>query len=131
MRFTVLDPQQRQRLDRSEMARKYIADYRILNIDFYPRESHLITFRDPWSFPVLFHPACNGLVRKHLEELAQKVKCPLFHTVCSELPFIDCDKDCLTLRLPGRVSGDPVLPAARSEPRSWCAMLPPRPLHPK
>lgn len=75
MRFTVLDPQQRQRLDRSEMARNRIADYRILNIDFYPRESHLVTFRDPWSFPVLFHPACNGLVRKHLEELAQKVAC--------------------------------------------------------
>lgn len=70
---TVLDPQQRQRLDRSEIARSQIADYRILNIDFYPRESHLVTFRDPWSFPVLFHPACNGLVRKHLEELAQKV----------------------------------------------------------
>ncbi|KAJ5489136.1 hypothetical protein N7539_004026 [Penicillium diatomitis] len=68
-----LDPQQRQRLDRSEMARRYIADYRILNIDFYPRESHLITFRDPWSFPVLYHPACNGLVRKHLEDLAQKI----------------------------------------------------------
>lgn len=59
------------------MARNHIADYRILNIDFYPRESHLVTFRDPWSFPVLFHPACNGLVRKHLEELAQKVMSPL------------------------------------------------------
>ncbi|KAJ5629867.1 hypothetical protein N7528_003524 [Penicillium herquei] len=68
-----LDPQQRLRLDRSEMARKHIADYRIMNISFYPRESHLVTFRDPYSFPILFHPGCNNLVRKHLQELAQKI----------------------------------------------------------
>ncbi|KAJ5091932.1 hypothetical protein NUU61_006802 [Penicillium alfredii] len=67
-----LDPQQRARLKRSEMAQERIADYRIMNIDFYPRESHLVTFRDPWSFPVLFHPGCNNLIRRHLEELAQK-----------------------------------------------------------
>lgn len=69
-----LDPQQRARLKRSEMAQERIADYRIMNIDFYPRESHLVTFRDPWSFPVLFHPGCNNLIRRHLEELAQKVR---------------------------------------------------------
>ncbi|KAJ5690006.1 hypothetical protein N7462_004398 [Penicillium macrosclerotiorum] len=68
-----LDPQQRARLDRSQMARDRIADYRIMNIDFYPRESRLVTFRDPYSFPVLFHPGCNGLVRNHLQELAQKI----------------------------------------------------------
>jgi syntaxin-binding protein 1 len=55
------------------MARDAIADYRIMNIDFYPRESHLVTFRDPWSFPVLFHPGCNHLIRRHLQDLAQKV----------------------------------------------------------
>ena len=55
------------------MAREQIALLRVLNIDFYPRESHLVTFRDPWSFPILFHPACNQLVRKHMDELAQKV----------------------------------------------------------
>ncbi|KAK8090991.1 hypothetical protein PG994_000496 [Apiospora phragmitis] len=41
--------------------------------DFFPRESHLVTFKDPWSFPVLYHPACNGLVAKHMRELAQKI----------------------------------------------------------
>lgn len=55
------------------MARERIADYRIMNISFYPRESHLVTFRDPYSFPILFHPGCNNLIRKHLQELAQKV----------------------------------------------------------
>ncbi|KAJ5107279.1 hypothetical protein N7456_003954 [Penicillium angulare] len=68
-----LDPQQRVRLDRSEMARERIADYRIMNISFYPRESHLVTFRDPYSFPILFHPGCNNLIRQHLQELAQKI----------------------------------------------------------
>ncbi|KAJ5918956.1 hypothetical protein N7466_002957 [Penicillium verhagenii] len=68
-----LDPQIRQRLDRSEMARERIADYRIMNISFFPRESQLITFRDPYSFPILFHPGCNNLIRKHLQELAQKI----------------------------------------------------------
>ncbi|KAJ5246697.1 hypothetical protein N7468_001680 [Penicillium chermesinum] len=68
-----LDPQLRSRLDRSEMARNRIADYRIMNINFYPRESRLITFRDPWSFPILFHPSCNNLIRNHLQELAQKI----------------------------------------------------------
>ena len=55
------------------MAREQIAQMQILNIDFFPRESHLITFRDPWSFPMLFHPACNSLVKKHMDNLAQKV----------------------------------------------------------
>ncbi|KAJ5177563.1 Sec1-like protein [Penicillium coprophilum] len=68
-----LDPQQRSRIDRSQMARDRIADFHIMNINFYPRESRLITFRDPWSFPILFHPGCNNLIRRHLEELAQKV----------------------------------------------------------
>ena len=69
----VLPPDQRLRLDQSSIAREQIAQLRVLNIDFYPRESHLITFRDPWSFPTLYHPACNQLVRTHMDELAQKV----------------------------------------------------------
>ncbi|KAK9856756.1 hypothetical protein MYU51_000663 [Penicillium brevicompactum] len=68
-----LDPQQRARIDRSEMAREQIAEFHIMNINFYPRESRLITFKDPWSFPVLFHPGCNNLIRQHLEDLAQKI----------------------------------------------------------
>jgi syntaxin-binding protein 1 len=33
----------------------------------------VITFRDPWSFPVLFHPGCSHLIKNHLQDLAQKV----------------------------------------------------------
>jgi syntaxin-binding protein 1 len=70
----VLDPQQRSRLDRSPMTRDMIAGMHTLNVDFYPRESRVATFRDPWSFPVLFHPGCNNLVRAHLEDLSRKVR---------------------------------------------------------
>lgn len=69
----VLPPELRNRIDRSTMARDQIAGFRFLNMDFFPRDSHLITFRDPWSFPTLYHPSCNHLVRKHMDDLAQKV----------------------------------------------------------
>ena len=71
--FIVLPQDLQDRIDRSTPAREQIAQARILNVDFFPRESHLITFRDPWSFPMLFHPACNQLIRKHMNDLAQKV----------------------------------------------------------
>ena len=70
---SLLPPDQRARIEQSRTAMEQIAVMRVLNIDFFPRESHLITFRDPWSFPTLFHPACNHLVRKHLDDIAQKV----------------------------------------------------------
>ncbi|OCL07025.1 Sec1-like protein [Glonium stellatum] len=63
----------RERIDRSPIAREQIRIFRVLEIDYYPRESHLITFRDPWSFPILFHPACNNLVKQHMEDMAQKI----------------------------------------------------------
>ena len=79
--YTVLHPELRARIDRSSVARDHIVQLRTLNVEFYPHESHLITFRDPWSFPVLFHPACNQLVRAHMDDLAQKVPCQsLRHT---------------------------------------------------
>ncbi|KAF7585957.1 vacuolar sorting protein VPS33/slp1 [Aspergillus hancockii] len=68
-----LDPQQRTRLERSQMAQEQIASFRVMSADYFPRESRLVTFRDPWSFPVLFHPGCNHLIRAHLEGLAQKI----------------------------------------------------------
>ncbi|CAD6593893.1 MAG: vacuolar sorting protein VPS33/slp1 [Alectoria sarmentosa] len=71
--ISLLSPEQRLRLDHSASAREQIVLLRVLNVDFYPLESHLITFRDPWSFPTLFHPACNQLVRKHMDGLAQKI----------------------------------------------------------
>ncbi|KAH8880667.1 Sec1 family protein [Thozetella sp. PMI_491] len=69
----VLEPSLRRRIDSSPLAQQQIAGFETLSIDFFPRESHLITFRDPWSFPVLYHPACNHLVREHLQVLAQKI----------------------------------------------------------
>ncbi|RJE20348.1 sec1 family [Aspergillus sclerotialis] len=68
-----LDPQQRTRINRSQMVQDQIVEKRVLNINYFPKESRLVTFRDPWSFPVLFHPACNHLIRAHLEDIAQKV----------------------------------------------------------
>ncbi|KAI1377721.1 Sec1-like protein [Hypoxylon crocopeplum] len=69
----VLDPQLRRRIDGSGLAKQQIAGFETLSVDFFPRESHLITFRDPWSFPILYHPSCNGLIRKHMQDLAQKI----------------------------------------------------------
>ncbi|EEH22575.2 hypothetical protein PABG_04786 [Paracoccidioides brasiliensis Pb03] len=68
-----LDPQLRSRIERSNVARDQIADFRVMNINFFPREAHVAIFRDPWSFPVLFHPSCNNLIRGHLNDLAQRI----------------------------------------------------------
>ncbi|KAL8953167.1 MAG: hypothetical protein Q9222_000989 [Ikaeria aurantiellina] len=59
--------------NQSSYAAQHIAETSVLNLDYYPRESHLITLRDPWSFPTLYHPACNHLVRQHMADLAQKI----------------------------------------------------------
>jgi syntaxin-binding protein 1 len=69
----LLDPQMRRRIDASRQAKEQLVGFETLSIDYFPRESHLITFRDPWSFPILYHPACNNLVRDHMQILAQKV----------------------------------------------------------
>ncbi|KAK4039089.1 protein transport protein sec1 [Parachaetomium inaequale] len=45
----------------------------LLLVDFYPRESHLVTFREPSSFLVLYNPSCNDLVARHLRTLASKI----------------------------------------------------------
>ncbi|KXJ85518.1 Sec1 family superfamily [Microdochium bolleyi] len=70
---TVLDPQLRRKIDTSPFAKQAIGGFETLSIDFFPRESNLVTFRDPWSFPILYHPACNGLIRQHMADLAQKI----------------------------------------------------------
>jgi syntaxin-binding protein 1 len=46
----------------------------MLLVDFYPRESHVVTFQDPSSFLVLYNPSCNDLVARHLRALASKVR---------------------------------------------------------
>ncbi|RDA85676.1 hypothetical protein CP532_4634 [Ophiocordyceps camponoti-leonardi (nom. inval.)] len=69
----LLDPNLRRRIEEFPGVRQLRASSTTLFVDFYPRESHLVTFRDPWSFPVLFHPACNPLVAKHMQVLAQRI----------------------------------------------------------
>ncbi|KAF1985055.1 Sec1-like protein [Aulographum hederae CBS 113979] len=65
-----LPPALRERVDRQKSR---ITKMQVLNVDYFPRESHVITFRDPWSFPVLYHPACNNLVQRHLADLSEKI----------------------------------------------------------
>ena len=69
---SLLDPPLRRRLEASPAARRVVG-FETIPLDYFPRESHLITFRDPWSFPVLYHPACNDLVMPHMRILAHKV----------------------------------------------------------
>ena len=52
--IALLDPQMRRRIDVSRQAQEQLAGFETLSIDYFPRESHLITFRDPWSFPILY-----------------------------------------------------------------------------
>jgi syntaxin-binding protein 1 len=70
---TVLPPHLKERIDRSHMAREQIRTFRTVHLDFHPQESHLITFKDPWSFPILYHPECNNLVVRHMEDMAERV----------------------------------------------------------
>ncbi|KPI35538.1 Protein transport protein sec1 [Cyphellophora attinorum] len=58
---------------RSESRQRLVADSRSMDIDYYPRESHMVTFREPWSFHALFHPACDTLVKNHLDSLTAKI----------------------------------------------------------
>lgn len=60
-------------LFRSESRRRQIAYTKDLNVDFYARESHLVTFQAPWSFHILFNPHCDALVKPHLDMLTQKI----------------------------------------------------------
>lgn len=57
----------------SEPRRQLIASTRDLNIDFYPRESNVVTFRAPWSFHILYNPQCDSLIKSHLDSLTQKI----------------------------------------------------------
>lgn len=73
---SLLEAPLRRRIDQSRQAQEQLADFQTLSIDYFPRESHLITFRDPSSFPILYHPSCDVLVAQHLQTLAQKVGSP-------------------------------------------------------
>ncbi|EWG45532.1 hypothetical protein FVEG_06292 [Fusarium verticillioides 7600] len=69
----LLDPSLRRKIDDFPGARQLRAGFQTMFVDFLPRESHLVTLRDPWSFPMLFHPACNAIVPTHMKGLAQKI----------------------------------------------------------
>lgn len=71
--YPVLHASLRKRIDSSRVAQEQIRNFSVIDIGYYPKESNLITFRDPYSFPILFHPGCNHLVRQHLSDLAQKI----------------------------------------------------------
>lgn len=59
---------------RLDVARRQMAAKPMnLFVDFYPRESRTITFRDPHSFLLLYNPFCNDLVGGYLKELARKI----------------------------------------------------------
>ena len=109
----VLNPEQRDRVERLPIAREQIAHSRVLNIDFFPKESHLVTFRDPHSFPMLFHPACNQLVRKHMDILAQKVGWNSWY-ISNSLTYSHQDSFCMCLFR--RISYYTILPT--KEPNS-------------
>lgn len=68
----VLDRSMRDRIAGSSGARRITGELE-LPVDYFPRESHLVTFRDPWSFPILYNPDCNDLVKVHMPILARKV----------------------------------------------------------
>lgn len=81
------------------MAQEQIRTFRVLSLDYYPRESHLVTFKDPYSFPVLYHPECNNLVAKHMDDIAERVSSP--HIIC--LAGLMCRLDHRSLCRLGRV----------------------------
>lgn len=117
--IALLDPQMRRRIDTSRQAKEQLAGFETLSIDYFPRESHLITFRDPWSFPILYHPACNNLVRDHMQILAQKVGVSgrgFEHA----LSFLDNWDLCL----PRRISQGSVLQTSKPNTRSQCPLRP-------
>ncbi|KAG9254275.1 Sec1-like protein [Emericellopsis atlantica] len=69
----LLPAELRRKIDEFPGVRQLRSSTKTLFIDFYPRESHLITFRDPWSFPVLYHRKCDSLVAAHLKTTAQRI----------------------------------------------------------
>lgn len=58
-----------------------------MHLDYHPQESHLVTFKDPWSFPILYHPECNNLVARHMEDIAERVCIPSMASFCAKTPF--------------------------------------------
>lgn len=104
----LLDTPLRRKIDDFPGIRQLRASSTTLFADFYPREAGLVTFKDPWSFPLLYHPACNALVPKHMQILAQRVgswrRGPQFWLELTLLP------DCRCMHYTGGISQSPILP---------------------
>lgn len=58
---------------RVQSTRYRIAYTEILPLDFFPRESNLVTFRDKSSFLYLYHPQMNEKVQDHFKLIAKRV----------------------------------------------------------
>lgn len=86
---SVLDGEHRMRIMSSPQNQQMIADMSTLTINFFPREQRLVTFRDPYSFPLLYHTDCNEFVPKELQNLAQKVSTHEREVTSSKLMRLD------------------------------------------
>lgn len=102
----LLDPGLRRRIDDHPMTRQMRSSSKTLFVDFYSRESNLAVFRDPWSFPMLYHPACNSLIPKHMQALAQKVCLTFF---ANSFKLAD-QPDCGHLHYSRRIPQSAILP---------------------
>lgn len=79
------------------MAREQIRSFQTVHLEYHPQESHLVTFNDPWSFPTLYHPECNNLVVRHMEDIAEKVRLLSMFQSSSLTSFIQITGVCVAL----------------------------------
>ncbi|TQS37819.1 hypothetical protein Golomagni_01694 [Golovinomyces magnicellulatus] len=91
---SLLEPDMHRLINTSRLAQGQLAGFETLSIDFFPRESQLITFRDPWSFPILYHPVCNNMITGICVLLGENPKVRYYkprnatheaHVLCSHL----------------------------------------------
>lgn len=116
---SVLDGEHRMRIMGSPQNQQMIADMSTLTINFFPREHRLVTFRDPYSFPLLYHTDCNDFVPKELQNLAQKVNPHKRGMAVRKLMRLDYW--CMyNIR---RVSDNKILQTSTRDPRSKCDVL--------
>lgn len=110
---SVLDGKHRMRIMESPQNQQIIANMSTLTISYFPREARLVTFREPWSFPILYHEKCNNLVATHLQSLAQKVSwCT---DGCIDVVLTGVDHRCV--RKSRRIPGSEILQAAERDTR--------------
>ncbi len=115
--ISLLDPDLRRRVDSFPGVNQLRPSSTTLPSDFFPRESHLVIFRDPWSFPVLYHPACNSLIPEHMRILAQKVRWSKDGHLCRVCDLTtDSKLDCWSVHHTWRIPQSPLLPTTQCDP---------------